>query len=114
MKLTPKTLESIYIMLCNCKPFSGWNLPTPEEINFKVTNETDAMGTYLYDDEEQKVHTLTISKAKNAHLDTIIRTMAHEIIHMKRSPNNWHKHDATFRKYAHQIAAELGFDPLEL
>lgn len=114
MKLTPKTLESIYIMLCNCKPFSKWKLPTPEEINFMVTNETDAMGTYRYDEEEDKIHIFTISKAKNSHLDTVIRTMAHEIIHMKRSPNNWDKHDEVFRKYAHQIAVELGFDPLEL
>jgi len=26
----------------------------------------------------------------------------------------WLKHDATFRRRAHKIGAELGFDPLEL
>jgi hypothetical protein len=117
MKLTPKALEGIYLMLCQCKPFTGWTLPASEEIKFLVTNEIDAMGTYQYDDDEDYVHTLTISKAKCGHLDTVIRTVAHEIIHMSRAgtvTDAWTKHDATFRRRAHLIATELGFDPLEL
>jgi hypothetical protein len=114
MKLTPKALENIYIMLCSIKPFSGWSMPTSAEVMFVVTNELDALGTYVFDDDKD-IHVITISKAKNGHLDTVIKTLAHEMIHLKRhKTKHWDKHDAVFRKYAHSVATELGFDPLEL
>ncbi|NBQ47512.1 MAG: hypothetical protein EBU33_03535 [Sphingobacteriia bacterium] len=116
MKLTPKILTSIYVTLCNCEPFTKWNLPLPEEINFVVDWDTDAMGTYCYDDGEDWAHTLSVSMAKCGHLDTVIRTVAHEMIHASRhqSETAWSKHDATFRRRAALVATELGFDPLEL
>lgn len=114
MKLTSGKLEAIYLMLLKLKPFDAWKMPPTDEIIFQVTNETDAMGTYVYDDLQEK-HVLTISKAKNAHLETVIKTMAHEMIHMKRGKTKyWDKHDQVFRNHAHKIAIELGFDPLEL
>lgn len=114
MKLTPKILESVYVMLCNVKPFNRWKLPCPEEIKFRVTSDEDALGTYVYLDEIE-MHEITISKAKCAHLDTLIKTIAHEIIHLTRGKTkNYDKHDAYFRRKAHSVATELGFDPLEL
>jgi hypothetical protein len=117
MQLTPKILESIYVMLYNCQPFSKWNLPLPEEIEFIVTDDIDTMGTYLYDDGEKFAHVITISRARCGFLETVIRTMAHEMIHISRHntvTEAWMKHDATFRRRAHSIGKELGFDPLEL
>jgi len=114
MKLTASKLQAIYVMLTNLRPFDAWKLPHTNEILFQVTNELDAMGTYVFDDLQEK-HVLTISKAKNAHLETVIRTMAHEMIHMKRGKTKrWDKHDQVFRNHARRIALELGFDPLEL
>lgn len=114
MKLTPKGLASIYLMLRTFKPFCGWHLPEISSIEFKVTNELDAMGTYLFCDITEK-HEISISRAKNGHLTTVIRTLAHEMIHLKRAnTSKWDKHDDVFRKLAAQISNELGFDPLEL
>jgi ABC-type oligopeptide transport system ATPase subunit len=114
MKLTAGKLQAIYVMLTNLRPFDAWAMPPTDEIIFQVTSELDAMGTYVFDDLQEK-HVLTISKAKNAHLDTVIRTMAHEMIHMKRGKTKgWNKHDRVFRNHARRIALELGFDPLEL
>jgi ABC-type oligopeptide transport system ATPase subunit len=114
MKLTAGKLQAIYVMLTNLRPFDAWTMPHTDEIIFQVTSELDAMGTYVFDDLQEK-HVLTISKAKNAHLDTVIRTMAHEMIHMKRGKTRgWNKHDRVFRNHARRIALELGFDPLEL
>lgn len=114
MKFTSTTLRSIYLMLCDLRPFCNWSLPIAEEIIFVASNDTDAMGTYIYDDTKEK-HVLTVSKAKNGHLETVIKTMAHEMIHMKRgNTSKWDKHDAVFRRYAHQISKELGFDAQEL
>jgi len=77
----------------------------------------EVMGTYLYDDGESHAHTITISSARCGHLDTVIRTMAHEMIHASRwntVTHAWTKHDKTFRNRAKAVANELGFDPLEL
>jgi len=112
MTPTSKTLESMYLMLCQMKPFNNWNLPNTALINFVVTSEEDSYGTYVYDDD---IHIITISKAKCSHFETILKTLAHEMIHMKRfKTQNWDKHDAVFRRYAKSIADEFGFDPLEL
>lgn len=117
MQLTPKVLEGIYITLYNCKPFCDWDLPLPEEIKFEVTNDPEFMGTYMYEDGEDYAHTITVSAARCGFLHTVITTMAHELIHMSRHntiTDAWTKHDATFRRRAHKVGAELGFDPLEL
>ena len=112
MTPTSKTLESMYLMLCQMKPFKYWNLPDTTCINFVVTNEEDSYGTYVFDDD---LHIITISKAKCSHFETILKTLAHEMIHCKRYKHkDWDQHDAVFRRYAKQVADEFGFDPLEL
>ena len=116
MKLNPINLREIYEMLHTCEPFSKWNLPLADEVKFEVIVDDQVMGTYLYDDGEY-AHTIQISAARCSHLDTVIRTMAHEMIHASRHDtvtDAWLKHDATFRRRAHLISKELGFDPLEL
>jgi len=112
--MTPSanTLESMYLMLCQMKPFKFWDLPNTAEINFIVNDEEDAYGSYVFDDD---VHIITISRAKCSHFETILKTLAHEMIHMKRyRTKSWDQHDAVFRRYAKSIADEFGFDPLEL
>ena len=102
------------MMLRVLKPFSGWSLPTIDDVKFVVSSDTDCLGTYVFDDELEK-HIITISKEKNGHLETVIKTMAHEMIHMKRyKSSHWDKHDQVFRQYATKVAIELGFDPQEL
>ena len=100
-----------------CEPFTKWNLPLPDEVHFIVTDEIDTMGTYMYDDGEKFAHIITISKARCGFLDTVVRVMAHEMIHASRHDtvtDAWYKHDATFRRRAAAIGKELGLDSLEL
>ena len=92
-------------------------MPLPEEIKFIVDSDPDTMGSYLYDDGEKHEHVITISDAKCGFFDTVLRVMAHEMIHASRAgtvTDAWLKHDATFRRRAHKIGKELGLDPLEL
>jgi hypothetical protein len=114
MKLTPKVLEHMYIMLCNLEPFTRWKLPCPEEIKFVVSDDESAYGTYVYDSETE-MHEITISRAKNGWFETVFRTLCHEVVHMTRGKtSNYDKHDAYFKRKTKAIAEELGFDPLEL
>ena len=117
MKLNPIILKEIYEMLFICEPFTRWKLPFADEVKFELVADDTIMGSYLYDDGGDYAHTISISSSRCGHLDTVIRTMAHERIHASRHDtvtDAWLKHDATFRRRAHTIAKELGFDPLEL
>jgi hypothetical protein len=115
MKLTPAILKNLYSAIYCMKPFDRWNMPLPEEILFVVDKDPSAMGTYLYDTGEEYEHSISVSAARCAHLDTVIRVLCHECIHMSRhKTNKWTHHDKEFRNRAHRISSELGFDPLEL
>jgi hypothetical protein len=115
MKPTPKTLQSMYEMVCNLKPFVRWPMPNTGEIQFVVTNDEDCYGSYVFDN----VHIITISKAKCAHFETILKTLCHELIHLKIAGptgdrKGWDQHDYKFKLYSKQVADEFGFDHLEL
>ena len=116
MRLTPAILKNLYASLYLCDPFIKWKLPLPEEIRFKVTDEIDALGTYLHDpSDEDYQHTITISKARCAFYTTVISTLCHEMIHLSRyRTDKWNYHDKMFRSRATMVGKELGFDHLEL
>jgi hypothetical protein len=116
MKLTPAILKNLYSAIYCMKPFDRWNMPLPEEIHFVVNQDSEFMGTYLYDDGGEFEHTITISSARCGALDTVLKVLLHESIHMSRHKSSrWTHHDKEFRKRAHRIASEIGFvDPLEL
>jgi hypothetical protein len=117
MKLTPAILKNLYSAIYCMKPFSSWkSMPLPEEINF-VVDKGENMGTYLYDPGHDKFeHTITISETRCGSIDTVLKVLFHECIHISRhKTDRWTHHDKEFRKRAHRIAKELGFvDPLEL
>jgi len=115
VKLTPAIIRNLYSAIYCMKPFDRWAMPLPDEIKFVVDKDPQTMGTYLYDTGEEYEHTITISAARCGHLDTVMRVLCHECIHMSRhKTNKWTHHDKEFRNRAHRISFELGFDPLEL
>jgi hypothetical protein len=117
MKLTPAILRNLYCAFVVAEPFCRWKMPFPEEIKFIVDADTEAMGTYLYDDGGKYEHVITISEARCSYLLTTASTLCHEMIHMSRSgtvTEAWFKHDATFKRRAKKVAEAFGFDPLEL
>ena len=115
MNLTPAILKNLYSAIYCMKPFSRWDMPLPEEINFVVDKGPETMGTYLYDDSGKYEHTITISAKKCGHLSTVIRVLCHECVHMSRhKTHRWTHHDKEFRRRTKVISDELGFDPLEL
>ena len=116
MKLSPAILKNLYSAIYCMKPFDRWDMPLPEQIKFVVNKDPEFMGTYLYDDGGEHEHTITISSARCGALDTVLKVLLHEAIHMSRHKSSrWTHHDKEFRKRAHRIASEIGFvDPLEL
>ena len=113
MKLvTPQTVQAVYEMLICLPPFNRWNLPPSKQVGFEVHKDPTCLGEY-----EPEPHVIRISEAKNGHLDTVVKTVAHEIIHMRlylKRSKSWDKHDNQFNELSHKIAITLGFDPKEL
>lgn len=111
IKVTPATIRASYELLVQLPPFSRWKLPDTKDIEFVATRAVDCYGEY------EPEHIIRVSGAKNGHLDTLLRTVAHEIIHMVRACRgdpNWDKHDDKFAEMAAAVSQNMGFDPKEL
>ena len=111
MKLTPASCRAVYEMLIQVHPFNKWRMPPSIEVVFKVNDDPTCYGQY-----EPDPHIITLSRAKLEHLDNIIKTMAHEMVHLKlykSKSKSWNTHDENFLKLAVIVSEEFGFDPKE-
>lgn len=98
-------------MLAGISPIRAWRLPPSHKVDIRVRPLKDCYGTY-----EPDPHTIVISSEKNGHLDTLIRTMAHEMVHLKlylKGDTQWNLHEPSFIELADQVTSALGFDPKE-
>ncbi len=104
IKITPELLESVYAMLDTTKPFCNWNLPAVEDVAINVTKSTDRRGAYYR--HTSGVPVIEISARCHHTLDAVIRTMAHEMVHVFEGTigdRNDVSHSATWHKYADQV-----------
>jgi hypothetical protein len=111
VKITRAACVAAYEFLSSLPPIKAWKLPPSVEVEFRVRSWAKFYGEY----DERGI--ITISSAKHGHLDTLLRTMAHEMIHQKLHLSgypNWDQHDEKFLELAHAVGTELGFDPKEL
>jgi hypothetical protein len=109
--MTPDTLRACYNFLNETLPFSRWNLPDGDDIDFRVVRDAGRFGWYRFDGTR---HVIAISATCVGHTDTLIRTMAHELVHLYEEHSgacSRTDHGPTFRAYAKQICKHHGFDP---
>lgn len=103
-------MRAIYEMLIQMPPFSRWNLPPSKNIEFQATNDPTCYGEY------EPPSVIRLSRKKVGHLDTAVKTMAHEILHMRlfliKHPD-WDKHSGKFLELGEAISLTMGFDPKE-
>jgi hypothetical protein len=112
--LHPDHLEAIYDCLRAFPPFKRWRLPPGEEVHFAVTRAKDHVGSYCAGADG---HVITASSEKVGHTDTLMRLVAHEMIHLYQEISgsaNSAQHNAEFQRLAAQVAKYHGFDPKEL
>lgn len=115
LDITPEMLACAYDYLRATKPFSRWLLPEAEDVVFKVGRRPREAGRYQWDGER---HTITASIHGIAHTSSVMRFMAHEMIHLYLEQMGWESkarseevHNAAFRKFAAQACKHHGFDP---
>jgi len=79
MHLTPDICERAYELLRVTKPFSGWQLPEADEVEFRVGKSNKVYGGC---GERSTGHLIELSATMNTDLTTALQTMAHEMIHL--------------------------------
>lgn len=111
--VSESSCRAVYEFLSKIPPFKRWHMPNSGSVRFLVVDMPDFYGMY----EPLPTHTITISSAKVGHLGTLLRTMAHEMIHLKMycaKRRGWDDHGKPFLRMAEKISVTLGFDPKEL
>ena len=110
MTLSRDALRACYDFLNETLPFSRWNLPDGEDVEFRVVRDPSLFGWDLL---ENGRHINGISSTTVGHTDTLIRTMAHELVHLHEHHSGPCRkgHSRAFRAYAKQVCKHHGFDP---
>ena len=113
--LTPVTLAAMYELLRTMQPFSAWDLPPTSAVKFSVASRDDVFGEYAtYSGTD---HEIMLSRTSICHLNTALRVMAHEILHLRqaiaKTDTDGEMHNADFKKHAKQIARRFGWDERE-
>ena len=111
--LTDANLKLLYKTFCRMEPFDKLDMPHAHQIKLKVTRRKDIMGEFAPEE-----NTIYISSARNAHFDTICKTLLHEMAHLhcyKVKEDEYHDHEnKRFKSIIRHIASVYGFDPKEL
>jgi hypothetical protein len=111
MHLTPEMAEASYNLLLTTPPFRGWKLPPSDEVSFHITAHKGQRGDYYQD--ENRRHVIRISYRCVTQLDTLMRTMAHEMCHIQeaRICRRWDvEHSSTFNRLADRVCKIHPFD----
>jgi hypothetical protein len=107
--VTPNLMSMLYSALRATPPFCRWKLPPASELIFKVSRSVNELGTHEF---TEGTHIIELSANKNSTLQTMIETMAHEMVHV-REYQLYRKtaHGRRFQKLAEAVCKIHGFDP---
>lgn len=108
--MTPDVLRACYNFLSETLPFRNWNLPDGDDVEFVVVRDPSLFGWYSPINGR---HRIGISETTVGHTDTLIRTMAHEMVHVHEHCSGPCRdgHSRAFRKWAALVCKHHGFDP---
>lgn len=115
LSLNPDMLAAAYEFLRASPPFRGWRpaLPDAETVEFHITRSQALRGRWCVAD--SGAHRIEISCSTVGHSETLIRTVAHEMIHLYQreagteTPNAMH--NAEFHRLKRLVCLGHGWDP---
>ena len=116
IQITPDHLAAMYDCMRHMPPFSDWNLPVAEEVEFHVTRSRKDRGSYTcwISGPHAGTHIITVSAANIGHFISLAQVMAHEMIHLKqrrdRTETPKTKHNAEFCQIAWVVCDTHGWD----
>ena len=80
--ITPEQVAAVYECLRAFPPFSKWKLPPADEVELHIGLQEDAFAHYHRDDGR---HAMTISMLLVKDWQTLVETVAHEMIHLHQA-----------------------------
>jgi hypothetical protein len=107
IEVTPATMIAAYELLRTTQPFLAWKLPDAGEVEFAVIR-----GRHIYGDcDGEKIR---VSRGKHGQLQTLLATVAHEMIHLHQMRNRLEtkntEHNADWHARARRVCRAHGFD----
>lgn len=115
LPLTPEMLAAGYEYLRASPPFCRWKLPHSDEVAFAVSRHPVNLGAHQGKHANGTKHTsIEISVVTVGHTNTLLRVLAHEMIHLRQylrreeTPNT--VHNAEFRRLAKSVCQLHGWD----
>lgn len=108
--LNKEMLAHCYDMLAATHTMSRWNLPPAEDVKFRIIRRKDR---YAHHEVVGGVHHIAVSSTFVGTFQTLIMTMAHEMIHVHQDLTGMPRDDGKgFAKIADRVCKELEFDRL--
>ncbi len=115
--LTPEIIEGAYEFLRTTPPFRNWRLPEADEVTFVVSRHKRYVGYHRGTRHKIYDHEIGISEVCVGHTNTLLRTMAHEMIHQhqqrSRTQTAHTEHNAEFMRLARIVCRYHGWDEKE-
>lgn len=111
LAFTKDALRAAYNYFCETPPFNKWNLPDGDDVEFRVVRDRSLFGWHSFDGEK---HIIAVSSSTVGHSMTLLRTMAHEMVHVherRTGSCNSVGHSAAFKRWSEQVCTAHGFDP---
>lgn len=112
LTLNPEMLAHAYDYLCCTPPFNKWNLPASEDVKFSISRKRDRFAHYQM---IGGVHHIVFSTRYVGRHESLIATMAHELIHLHMAEScvdEKNDHGPAFQKYADRVCKLHEFDRL--
>jgi len=82
LQITPERIAAIYDCLRAFPPFCRWRLPPSDEIEIRIGVQQDAFAHYH---RERGEHAFEVSMLLVRDFDTLVQTVAHEMIHLHQA-----------------------------
>lgn len=108
LPLSAQRLAAIYECLRAFPPFNRWALPPASDVKFVVTRHVDQFGDHFT---LRDTHHVRVSSAKSGHFETVVITVAHEMVHMRQARIGIKvNHGNFFKRQARSICRRFGWD----
>lgn len=115
--LNTRSLPAAYEYLRSTPPFHRWNMPHADHVVFLVISRPDFYGVYTRV-LRTKDHEIQISIRRVGTTETLIETMAHEMVHLSQDQDGTDtpgaEHNADFWRRWRIVSRFHGFDPKAL
>lgn len=108
--LNEKFLKELYSAFLQAPPFCNIHMPPVDEMYFFVVDDKTILGAAHKS--RKDAYQLQISRTTQTHLETVIETVLHEMVHLHFLYRGFtdHGHDRKFRTLANKVCEVYHLD----